>query len=68
MEKYFEFGLLFQEMWFNVISILALGAFCSAEQNCLCNFGRGQYEEYFCENILNLGQWFKKRCLKIFLF
>ena len=23
--------------------------FCSAEQNHLCNFGRGCYEEQFCE-------------------
>ena len=42
--------------------------FCSAEQNHLCNFRRGYYEEQFCEIILNLGQWFRKRCcLKDFL-
>ena len=29
--------------------------FCSAEHNHLCNFGRGYYEEQFCEIILNLG-------------
>ena len=28
-------------------------AFCSVEQNCLSNFGRGHYE-HFCEIILNL--------------
>ena len=34
----------------------------------LCNFGRGCYEEPFCEIILNLGQWFRRRCcLKDFL-
>ena len=34
----------------------------------LCNFGRGCYEQQFCENILNLGQWFRRRCrLKDFL-
>ena len=34
----------------------------------LCNFGRGHYEEHFCEIILNLDQWFRRRChLKIFL-
>ena len=42
--------------------------FCSAEQNSLCNFGRGYYEEQFCEIILTLDQWFRRRCLlKIFL-
>ena len=35
-----------------------LSPFCSAECNHLCNFGRGYYEEQFCEIILNLGQWF----------
>ena len=32
---------------------------CSAEQNHLCNFGRGCYEKQFCEIILNLGLWFR---------
>ena len=40
--------------------------FCSAEWNYLCKFGRGYYEEQFCEIILNLGQWFRCR-LKDFL-
>ena len=41
--------------------------FCSAEPNHLCNFGRRQHEEQlFCEIILNLDQWFKRCCLKIF--
>ena len=30
--------------------------FCSAKQNSLCNFGRGHYEEHFCDIILNLDQ------------
>ena len=35
----------------------------------MSNFGRGQYEEYFCEIILNLDQWFRRGFnLKIFLF
>ena len=43
--------------------------FYSAEQNYLCNFGRGYYEVQFCKFILNLDQWFRRRCiLKIFLF
>ena len=28
----------------------------------LCNFGREHYEEYFCEIIMNLYQWFRSRC------
>ena len=43
-------------------------AFCSAEWNHLCNYCRGHYVEQFYENILNLGQWFRRRChLKDFL-
>ena len=38
--------------------------FCSAEQKHLCNFGRGYYQEQFCEIILNLGQWFRGCRLK----
>ena len=45
-----------------------LTAFLSAEQNHLWNFGRVSYEEQFCEIILNLGLWFRRRsCLKHFL-
>ena len=34
----------------------------------LCNFGRGYYEKQLSEIILNLDQWFSRRCrLKIFL-
>ena len=51
----------------------ALAAPFSAEQNHLCNFGRGHHEEDFCELILNLDQmsfkdishldkWFRRRC------
>ena len=36
---------------------------CSVEWNHLSNFGRGYYEELFCEIILNLDQWFRGRCL-----
>ena len=50
-------------MPFKDISYLELWQpFCSAEQNHLFNFGRGCYEEQFWEIILNLGQWFKRRC------
>ena len=42
--------------------------FCSAERNHLCNFGKRHHEEQFCEIILKLDLWFKRRCcLKIFL-
>ena len=40
-------------------------SFCSAERNHLCNFGRGCYEEHFCEIIFN--EWFRRCCLKDFL-
>ena len=52
-------------MLFKDISYLELcWPSCSAEQNHLCNFGRGHYGEHSHEIILNLGQWFKRRCLK----
>ena len=56
-------------MSFKDISYMELWRpFCSAEQNHLSNFGRGCYKEQFCEIILNLDQWFRRRCLlKIFL-
>ena len=42
--------------------------FCSAEWNCLWNFGRGYYEEQLCEVIFNFDQWFRRKCLlKIFI-
>ena len=53
---------------FKCISYLELWQpFCSAERNHLCNFGREYQEEQFCEIYLNLGQWFRSRCLKRFL-
>ena len=45
-------GISYLELW---------QPFCSAEHNHLCNFGKG-YEEQFCEIILKLGQWFRRRC------
>ena len=33
-----------------------------AEQNHLCNVGRRHHEEQFCEIILNLDLWFRRRC------
>ena len=38
------------------------------ERNDLSNFGRGYFEEQFCDTILNLDQGFiRRRLLKIFL-
>ena len=56
-------------MSFKDISDLELWRpFCSAEQSNLCSFGRGYYEQQFSEIMLNLNQWFRRRCLlKIFL-
>ena len=39
---------------------------CSVEKNYLCNFGGGNYEKQFCENILNLDQWLRRRVLAAF--
>ena len=66
--KYFEFGPVVQEMSFKYISYPELWRpFCSAEQNHLCNFGRGYQEEQICEIILNLEQWLTRCLLRIFL-
>ena len=55
-------------MRFKDISYLELWQpFCLSEWNHLCNFGKGHYEEHFCEIILNLGQWFRRCRLKDFL-
>ena len=52
-------------MLFKDISYLDLWqSFCSEEWNHLCSFGRGYYEKQFYEMILNLGQWFRRCCLK----
>ena len=52
-------------MSFQDISYLELWRpFCSAERTFLRNFGRGHYEEQFCEFILNLGQWFRRKVSK----
>ena len=34
---------------------------CLPKRNQLCNFGKGPYEEHFCEIILNLDQWPRRR-------
>ena len=46
----------------------SLGLFYSAEQNHLCNFGKGHHEKQFYEIILNFDQLFGRRCrLKTFI-
>ena len=38
------------------------------EWNLLCNFGRVHQEEQLCEIILNLDEWFRRKCvLRLFL-
>ena len=60
-----KFGPVVQEeMSFKGISNLELlRPFCSMEPNLLCKFARGYQEEQLCEIILNLDQWFRRRCL-----
>ena len=67
--KYFEFRPVVQEeRSFKDISYLWLWRpFCSMLPNYLGNYGSGPYAEHFCETVLNLEQWFKrKNCLKTF--
>ena len=63
--KYFKFKSVAQEdMLLKYIYCLEVWLpFCSAQQNHLCNFSRGYYEEHFCENIYNLDQWFRMEML-----
>ena len=57
-----------EELLFKIFIIWSSGSPFVLWKNHLCNFGRGHYEEQFCEIILNLDQWFRRRCLlKIFL-
>ena len=53
LRNYSEFGPVIQEeISFKGFSYLELcQPLCSAEQNHLCNFSRGYYEEQFCEII-----------------
>ena len=65
-----KFGPVVQEkMSFKDISYLELWQpLCSVHWNHLCNIGRRLYEEQPCEIILNLDQWFRRKCrLKVFL-
>ena len=59
-----------KEMAFKDISYIALWQpLCSADPNHLCNFGRRYHEEQFCEIILNLDPWFRRKChFQVFIF
>ena len=49
-------------MSFKDISYLELWwPFCSVEQSDLCNFGRRHHDKHFCEIILNLDRWFRRK-------
>ena len=51
-------------MLFKAISYLEVWQpFCSAEHNHMYNVGRRYQNKQFCEIILTLGQWFRRRCL-----
>ena len=51
-----------QKMSFKDISYLELWQpFCLADRNHLCNFGRMYNEKQFCEIILNLDQWLRRK-------
>ena len=58
-----------EEISFKDISYLELWQpLCSVDWNHLCNFGRRYHEEQFRDIILNLDQWFRRKCcLKVFL-
>ena len=58
-----------KEMLLEDISYLELWQpLCSADRNHLCNFNRRHHEKQFCEIILLLDQWFRRKCrLKVFL-
>ena len=51
-----------------VFLFLALVAISFNQLNGQSKSGRGHHEGQFCKNILNVDQWFRRKCrLKIFL-
>ena len=64
-----EFGTVVQEeMLFKDISYLELWQpLCSVDRNHLCNFDSLHHEEQLCEITLNLAQWIRRCCSKMFL-
>ena len=55
-------GLWLKRYHFKIFLSLPLVAMFSAVRKLLINLGRGHHDEYFCEVILNLIQWFMRRC------
>ena len=64
-----KFGPVVQKMSFKDIFYLELRQpLCSKDLNHLCNGGRRYHEKQFFDIILNLDQWFRRKChLKVFL-
>ena len=48
-------------MLLNISNLELWQPFCKAELNHFDNFGRGHFEEQFCEIISNLDQRFRER-------
>ena len=68
LENYFAFGPVWSDVFKDISHLELWWPSSSAVRNHLGNFGRGHYEEYFCEIILKFDQWFRKRCrLKCYL-
>ena len=51
-----SFGPVVKEVPFKIFLFLALVASFFSREEWFVQFGRGQYEEHFCEIILTLGQ------------
>ena len=66
MWNFMEFGQVLQ---FNYISYLELcQPLCSVDWNHMCDIRKRHHEEQPCEIILNLDQWFRRKChFKVFL-
>ena len=64
--NYFKFVPVVQvEKLFEDISYLELWPLYPAKWNHLCNFSRSHHEEQFCEIILILDKWFRRKCKDI---
>ena len=50
------------------VSIFSSGGNFAHQRWTACAILRGHYQEHFCEFIINLDQWLRRYCLKIFLF
>ena len=59
-----------EKVYFNNISYLELyQPLYLMESNYLCQFDRSHHEEEFCEIIVNLKYWFRRKCsFNIYLY